>query len=1381
MVTWLINVCYRICEPDGQKKEDSAVSEVMEIESAGEDCAPGPAAAGQGAREGGWPGFHAGHSQEFHGVGREKDRGSADFTDQAEGCPFAKRLGADYLVEVRVCTAVTATHESHSGSHTTVMYSEVHSRRHHGDDSPHSRRSHGNCPMRLPPGFRPMGTARCRLSRPAGPWDPPGYRPNSRSMPCAIEADKSENSVHCEVHRRAPGLAGYKWFASRLEANRRMHAINGNGAPNDLANVIAKAFADPNFVRGLEAYMAAYFGGRQGAGGPNTARQPQAPVAPKGGNKTYAAVAGGGAKARNVGEAKQRPPTDTLVDEQWEVVRTRGQKRNDRKKTAAEAKQRSGITGSTDPKASTGSGTRATHDHTWKLRKQDWQGAGIVKESDLYDWRGEQAQRLVVHVDDPEDIDLLQATAQRADHRLTAVIVPNKGEAEDLRKACEAEGRIVEVKDIPGVVSSGAVRLRKGLVVRCHKEAVGGCEVTPAKVSNPQVNATKVLKWRVAAAYVAEGKWNGVKKDVTTAVQQWFEAVAPELGRNDILSIFKIFIDDEGSSTERMRGCIRLSEKGTRAAIQKSGKPFGGVAVYIDPFEWDDESCTEPYTTRPRSKYVTREQGEDRMRYVARVWSMCEGGVLGASMGHRELATRVTAIPGERYPETWSISEVPKQWCQSDLEGVLAQAGYGEPQAATRPYASKGGMVWKVRAIGKGLDFEVVDYGAGRIVVTKAVSSGRKDTARPVHVRALFHQAAPPGKDPDKTAAQPGGGEKRPRPIDGGEGQQPTVKQGAETEGDHEMETTAGGKTGVKEETVKKDTEKSDSAQEARRNCSTFHRFMRAMTVKPVKGDGNCAWRSIHEAMCDRKIVKDPDAWAKTKQRIVTHMAEHGKEYQEFWDGKSPDVHEKNISDKKWEGYIDALAKPGSWGGDLEIYAASRKHDVPIIVADETTSQIRVYTKMGVRPAIALVYKDKHYDWLEGKIPPGVVTEADRATPAQARGGASQGEASSATFRTRCSTPATRTRARSTCGTTPGGERESVATFRTRKASTKGTSITARGRMASSAAATFDKLGSKSTSATPSTRKRPPPSGGSRSSVRKSSEREHEGEATEGDTLPQKPQEKEKRTHTNNPPEWCGNRGRGTTQVGVVAGKPSYVWKCWLCDFRYHGPSPGQVRSTHFRRWHTDEEAEWNVGLEHHMEPVDSDEETDWRCPHCKKGVRHRELPDELKREWVFKVRRIRLRHLKREHPGENYDGRKTPMFAERVRRNTPELHRKRRATHVARAVLRLKTHKEVRAWPDKLEGQRRVAFFACGNCRCIQPAHKLAGIPCEYQPRIQHRHATSCERKAMARGVSAACKRALRAEAAFRRREPLQNFNQFRGCAGSSRAATGYETRSEP
>lgn len=102
--------------------------------------------------------------------------------------------------------------------------------------------------------------------------------------------------------------------------------------------------------------------------------------------------------------------------------------------------------------------------------------------------------------EEPEDIDPLQAAAALADHRLAAVIVPTRGEAEDLRKACEADGRKVEVKVI---VSSGAVRLRNGFVVRCHAEAVSGCEVTLAKVTIPKISTTKVLKWRIAASYVA--------------------------------------------------------------------------------------------------------------------------------------------------------------------------------------------------------------------------------------------------------------------------------------------------------------------------------------------------------------------------------------------------------------------------------------------------------------------------------------------------------------------------------------------------------------------------------------------------------------------------------------------------------------------------------------------------------------------------------------------------------------------------------------------------------------------------------------------------------------------------------------------------------------
>lgn len=139
------------------------------------------------------------------------------------------------------------------------------------------------------------------------------------------------------------------------------------------------------------------------------------------------------------------------------------------------------------------------------------------------------------------------------------------------------------------------------------------------------------------------------------------------------------------------------------------------------------------------------------------------------------------------------------------------------------------------------------------------------------------------------------------------------------------------------------------------------------LKAKSIPADGNCLFESIAQCLSGKTARN-------VRASVVTHLTKHQGRYKPWWDGLEP-TEAENVCES-WETYLTMLSKVGAWGSALEVAAAAVHYDRPIVVF-QPCGVPEIYNAHGKGGApIALWYRSKHYERLEGAFPPEVLTQA---------------------------------------------------------------------------------------------------------------------------------------------------------------------------------------------------------------------------------------------------------------------------------------------------------------------------------------------------------------------------------------------------------------------
>ena len=149
------------------------------------------------------------------------------------------------------------------------------------------------------------------------------------------------------------------------------------------------------------------------------------------------------------------------------------------------------------------------------------------------------------------------------------------------------------------------------------------------------------------------------------------------------------------------------------------------------------------------------------------------------------------------------------------------------------------------------------------------------------------------------------------------------------------------------------------------------------LVARANPGGGNCVFEAIGQGV-------DKPARA-VRASIVGHIKRHEGRYKPWWDGKEPSQEENEC--ESWQKYLSSISKQGAWGGSLEIAAAAAHFDRSIVVF-QPTGVPEIYNRHGkAGKTLALWFRAKHYELLEGELPKQIAEQAANGPMQGGRGG----------------------------------------------------------------------------------------------------------------------------------------------------------------------------------------------------------------------------------------------------------------------------------------------------------------------------------------------------------------------------------------------------------
>lgn len=255
------------------------------------------------------------------------------------------------------------------------------------------------------------------------------------------------------------------------------------------------------------------------------------------------------------------------------------------------------------------------------------------------------------------------------------------------------------------------------------------------QVPAPQVKETRVFRVKLDREYVRHEKmWRVVNDEVAGAIYNWLKRSA-QTHTGDVVSVFKVFRDTLPNGGQRLRALVRLNVDITSKVLSASGTYTEGAAAFFDPFAWDEKNSAEPLASPPNHYFVKEEAEDKTLDYLKRG---AEGrGGYGLDLGDRQVAQRLSEVPGQRLPAFYNVDNVPRDRMDTDLENVLVAGGFEGPAVVGRPYATKGGYRWRFKASAATSD-DFYSFTAGEertLVVTKVNHVAKGADSRAISAR----------------------------------------------------------------------------------------------------------------------------------------------------------------------------------------------------------------------------------------------------------------------------------------------------------------------------------------------------------------------------------------------------------------------------------------------------------------------------------------------------------------------------------------------------------------------------------------------------------------------------------------------------------------------
>ncbi|CAE7264425.1 Pol [Symbiodinium sp. CCMP2456] len=149
----------------------------------------------------------------------------------------------------------------------------------------------------------------------------------------------------------------------------------------------------------------------------------------------------------------------------------------------------------------------------------------------------------------------------------------------------------------------------------------------------------------------------------------------------------------------------------------------------------------------------------------------------------------------------------------------------------------------------------------------------------------------------------------------------------------------------------------------AKRQKALLRQVPEGTKLMPQDKDGNCMYRSIACAL-NHGRKEASFHHLELRARVASHLEEHGSWYEEEWKAdncKGPD----GTPLPNWAAFVAAVAKPGSFSGDIELKALCKLCKIKVVLIPEDPAfAVVAYSKKWHSKTHCVFYTSNHFDYL---------------------------------------------------------------------------------------------------------------------------------------------------------------------------------------------------------------------------------------------------------------------------------------------------------------------------------------------------------------------------------------------------------------------------------
>ncbi|CAE7765824.1 Pol, partial [Symbiodinium necroappetens] len=441
---------------------------------------------------------------------------------------------------------------------------------------------------------------------------------------------------------------------------------------------------------------------------------------------------------------------------------------------------------------------------------------------------------------------------------------------------------------------------------------------TAAKI---QPKATTALFCRVSQEFATAEVWKKFGTAPRDAIARWAAT-----SRVHIVDAFKWSEEVFPGNRRQVYGVIRVPEPDASALLAQSGA--GGVFI----------SMPKAAASSQYVQWIPRNTSEPSAAYLARAFR--GKGALGLVFRGSNLGSRHHADAKTLIPRIWILEGLPSILDMEQAKSVL------------EPLFRELSIIRLVRK-----------NGSKQFIFRGACVRGNEADLVPiaVEVEALGEQSAQATHVAWARLAPPKGEKVKQRAIHGAS--VPFVKEdNAFSPKPVTVEIPAPPKADGAADGAAKD-EAGKPQPPAKRQKALLRQVPEGTKLMPQDKDGNCMYRSIACAL-NHGRKESSFHHLELRARVASHLEEHASWYEEEWkadDCKGSD----GTSLPNWAAFVAAVAKPGSFSGDIELKALCKLCKIKVVLIPEDPAfAVVAYGKKWQSKTHCVFYTSNHFDYL---------------------------------------------------------------------------------------------------------------------------------------------------------------------------------------------------------------------------------------------------------------------------------------------------------------------------------------------------------------------------------------------------------------------------------